>query len=295
MSHRDVYDGEMFNKRFPDSDVERVLSGQEPEDETLIRLAPALAALHAEQPEAPSEETLSRMAAEAAEIARSSAPEHLGAAPAPRKPHRGFKGSLRRKLATLAAAMFTFAGMTGIAFAADGAAPGDTLYGVDRALEQIGVNDGATAERIDEAKALVERGQVPEAFQHLADSVESEEGDSVEIREAADALKAAAANVRTKRDSSESQAVRDSVAEMLDEMTRTEFDGATFGQRVAELARLFGSENGVGDGPPEDAGPPEDPGPPEDAGGSSGGGQGPPADSGPPEDAGPPAGARGRP
>ena len=291
MSRRNVYDYEMIRQRFSDSDIERVLSGQEPESETLARLAPALVALHPEQPEAPSEETISRLAAEAAEIARDSAPERVGSSLQPRSSHRSSMGSLRRRLATLAAALLAFAAMTGIAFAADGAAPGDTLYGIDRALEQIGINDGATSERIDEAKALAARGQVPDAFRHLADSVESEDGNSVEMREAADALKAAAENVRNGSADSESQDVRDSVAKMLEKMADMsgdpEFDRTTFGREVAAMARLIGRENGAGNGPPEDAGPPDEPGPPEDAGA--------PEDAGPPDNAGPPAGTPGRP
>lgn len=297
MSHRDVYYDEMTRQQFSDSDVERILSGQEPENETLAQLAPALVALHSEQPETPSEETISRFAAEAAEIARSSAPaEGNTASPKPGFRYRGFPGSLRRKLATLAAALLTFAGMTGIAFAADGAAPGDPLYGLDRALEQIGINDGAAAERIAEARTLTMNGQVPAAFHHLADSVETEDQDSVELHQAADALRTAANNVRSESDDAESQKVRSEVAAMLEQMAEMsegpDFDGAIFGQRLAEMARAIpGGENPVGtaDGPPEDTGPPED------GGGSSSGGDGTPADSDPPEDAGPPTGTGGRP
>ena len=296
MSHRDVYDYEMIRQMFSDSDVECVLSGQEPESETLARLAASLVALHAEQPEAPSDETISRMAGEAAEIARSSAPDHdTAVSPAPGIRPRGARGSLRRRLVTLTAAMFVFAAMTGIAFAADGAAPGDTLYGLDRALEQVGINDGATTERIQEAKVLAANGQVPDALRHLADSVESQDQNSVEVQEAAEALRAAADNVRSGDDDSESSEVRESVAEMLEEMTdmteAPEFDGATFGQRIAEMAKLIAgwNANGNGNGPPGDTGPPNNPGR------SSAGGQGPPADSGPPDNAGPPGGTGGRP
>jgi hypothetical protein len=43
--------------------------------------------------------------------------------------------------------------MSGVAVAANRAAPGDALYGIDRALEKIGIGAGGAQERLAGAKA----------------------------------------------------------------------------------------------------------------------------------------------
>lgn len=322
MSDRDVYDGEMPRHQISDQDVERILSGREPGRDDLAPLASALSALHREAPEA-SDETISRLAGEAAVVARETRPEQTaGSATSGTRTGAGWRPrSLKRRLATLATAMLVFAGMSGIALAADESAPGDTLYGLDRALERIGVNDGGTAERIAETQRLTESGRIPDAMLHLADSVEEAQDD--ELGGSAEALRRAADSVQNDNSDPDSQAVRDAVAAMLAEigsMEGPELDGDTFGQSVAEMARAIhdGTEDapddmesegtegaepapredtgppespGRGEGRPDDVGPPEDPGPRDDAGK----GRGPPDDTGRPENAGPPAGTPGRP
>jgi len=49
----------------------------------------------------------------------------------------------------------------GMAYAANGAKPGDLLYGLDRALEGIGIGDGGADERLAESLALVASGVEP--------------------------------------------------------------------------------------------------------------------------------------
>lgn len=49
----------------------------------------------------------------------------------------------------------------GMAYAANGAKPGDLLYGLDRALEAIGIGDGGADERLAESLALVASGVEP--------------------------------------------------------------------------------------------------------------------------------------
>jgi hypothetical protein len=57
---------------------------------------------------------------------------------------------------------------TGLAFAANGAKPGDMLYGLDRAAEVLGIGDGGANERIAEAHALVASGAVASGLTHAA-------------------------------------------------------------------------------------------------------------------------------
>ncbi len=73
------------------------------------------------------------------------------------------------------------AGTTGIAYAADGAVPGDTLYGIDRGVEQIEMSltpnpnkalrlqVAFTNERLSEAEKLAERGDAG----HLEEAIDS--------------------------------------------------------------------------------------------------------------------------
>jgi hypothetical protein len=52
----------------------------------------------------------------------------------------------------------------GMAYAANGAKPGDLLYGLDRALEAIGIGDGGAEERLAESLALVASRVEPSDF-----------------------------------------------------------------------------------------------------------------------------------
>ena len=80
--------------------------------------------------------------------------------------------ALRRVMALAASVAVLFA-LSGVAMAADGAAPGDLLYGVDRAMERIGIGDGGVDERIVEFDTLIERGRHQDAFDMLDEFAES--------------------------------------------------------------------------------------------------------------------------
>lgn len=255
MSEFGVYEDEMLN-RFSDQDVELLLSGRMPESEDLARLAPILEALHAHR-SSPSEERVTRFAAKAAEIAVSTGQDRADPANPERaatRPRR-FVLALRQKMATGLAAVLLLSGMTGVAVASDHAAPGDALYGLDRALEAVGVGDGGAAERIAESQALFQSGRVADAIAHAAEAVEVSGGDvevlSPEASSASTALGDAAAKVADGGDvetENESELVRQQVASMLETMALmmqdTDFDGEAFGQEVAEMARGIGGDSG---------------------------------------------------
>ena len=50
----------------------------------------------------------------------------------------------------LASSLAVVLAFSGVAMAADGASPGDLLYGVDRALESVGIGAGGIDERLAE-------------------------------------------------------------------------------------------------------------------------------------------------
>jgi hypothetical protein len=89
-----------------------------------------------------------------------------------RASRRSPRPALRRIMALAASVAVLFA-LSGVAMAADGAVPGDLLYGVDRAMERIGIGDGGVDERIVEFDALIERGQHQDAFDMLDEFAES--------------------------------------------------------------------------------------------------------------------------
>jgi len=170
-------------------------------------------------------------------------------------------GRLRtRAAAIVAAVLVTFGGLSGVAIAANGAAPGDALYGIDRALEAVGIGNGQSTERLHEVKALVDRGHPDRAVQHATDLVEDDSG-------AQEALLAAAERIG----GFDRNTTHEGVATLLTYLS--ENVGSVDGPTVADLARSIrgnepsGPPEGVTPGPPEGVtpGPPGTviPGPPE--------------------------------
>jgi hypothetical protein len=190
----------------------------------------------------------------------------------------------KRRLATgLASAVLVVGGMTGLAWAANGSAPGEALYGLDRALEHVGIGNGGAPERLAEIRALFEAGDIPGGLSHAGEVVGAqEESPADEGANAAEALQAAAARV-VEVGSEASAEVRQQVAALLTYLS--ENVGQVDGQQVAELARQIAG-TGEGTGPPDGV-PPVEPGPPVSV---------PPVDppgppvSVPPVDTGPPSG-----
>ena len=270
MSVFGVYEDDMLKRKFSDQDIERLLSGQRADDGDLASLAPILESLHRSGWRAPSEEKVAAFAVQAAGIAGST----KSLAPPERTPIRPrlSQSAPRRGLVKTAAGLLLLFGVSGVAVASDEAAPGDALYGLDRALEAVGVNDGAASERIREARALFDRGQEADAVTHVADAIEEAETDensaesSSEAAQAAGALRRAADNVQNGNDNPQSQEVRDGVAAMLTEMATMFEDpdsvGADFGARVSEMARSIagqGQSGEVGGNASEDESESDDP------------------------------------
>jgi len=174
--------------------AERLLSGA-PTDGGLDDLAPLIGALRtAASPEVDSA-FVDRVAIEAAAIAHRSQDR-----PAITAPTATVRLRLRHRVATVAAAITLMLGSgAGVAIAADGAAPGDALYGLDRALERIGLGGGGAAERLQEAADLATAGQLARGLEHAAEVVAaSHDGEPGHVSDAAsEALRAAAQRVNT--------------------------------------------------------------------------------------------------
>ncbi|HAX81782.1 MAG TPA: hypothetical protein DCY40_04365 [Actinobacteria bacterium] len=161
-----------------------------------------------------------------------------------------FLGRLRtRAAAAVAATVMCVGGLGGVAYAANGATPGDFLYGLDRALESVGIGNGGASERITEAIVLAQRGSPGHGLEHAAAVVPDDTG-------AGSALLAAAEGM----DPAVSTEVQDEVMALLtylsdnvgniDGQTVADFAHAIGGRGRAPIETPPGPPDGVPGGPP---------------------------------------------
>jgi hypothetical protein len=220
------------------NDVEAFLSGGTPRDPSLRDLKTAIEGLKSAGYSAPSVESRDAIVAALAQAARDNATSG-----SPARGASALPGFSRTKIhVRAAAAVIGMAALglstAGAAAASESTVPGDPLYGLNRALENVGIGDGGLDERLEEAKILAERGDEEDAIEHAAESLE-EEGDQAsadELRKAAEAV--------LSEGSEQSLEVRTAVAEMLQFMADTDLEGRDFGQAVAERARAIGNGHG---------------------------------------------------
>jgi hypothetical protein len=225
MTRNADYSDEMFTKRLSDDDVEAVLSGHAPDDAELAEIARVLNALDPQRFTDDTGEKAAAFARRAAAMAGTG--EHAKFAATARF-RRGL--SLTPRLAPAAvAAILLLTAMTGVAVASDSSVPGDALYGIDRALERIGVGDGGAAERIEEASILTDNGDNAEALELLAETFD------LESSEASDALLRASQRIR------DNAAANAELADMLDWMSQADSRDREFGQDVADQAQDLGN------------------------------------------------------
>jgi hypothetical protein len=158
--------------------------------------------------------------------------------------------ALSPRLAVAALSVVMAIGMTGVAAAADSAAPGDPLYGLDRAMERIGIGAGAAAERLEEADQLLTEGQTLQALEHAAEAVEGDTAANAALDIAIDRVGTA--------DNENSAAIQEKVDALLSYMSENigkdkGVDGRDFGQGIADIARGIAPANENGDEVPNDS------------------------------------------
>jgi uncharacterized membrane protein YgcG len=212
----------MLRRRIEDREIEYLLTRQARDDSD--GLASVLATLSLERLAISVDDRAADFAATASRLVQLSEPAVS---------IRPVRSRVVPRLVTAALSAVLIVGLAGVADAADAAAPGDPLYGLDRALEQVGINAGGLDERLDEAQALADDGNSAEALAHLAETLDTTSPN------AADALEAAAE--RFGAHDNPSQAVLEDVAAMLDWMANTQESGRDFGHGVAERAREIGA------------------------------------------------------
>jgi hypothetical protein len=230
--------GDDMRASWSPEDTETVLRGHRPQSADAAHLVPAIAALRSRAHGTANDSAVAAMASLLSEAAlastRASRLQALRLAPPrPSTPWR------RRASIAGVVAILASAGLAGTAAAADGAAPGDALYGVDRALEVIGIDDGGSSERLVEAGKLANKGDVQGALHHAAEALQ-DAGDA----SSSEALLAAADQVAAGGGANSSE-VRARVSEMLQWMSHADVKGRDFGQTVSSYARGVGGGNGA--------------------------------------------------
>ncbi|MCH7845939.1 MAG: hypothetical protein IH850_08925 [Acidobacteria bacterium] len=167
MSDSSDYQGEMFIPlSISDTDAEALMTGADGIRSDLGDLADVLGAIETAG-QAFVDMDISRMARAAALEARAVPAARLDAAQSAARSEWMARMAPRVAVGALALIMLVVSS-TGLAFAANGAKPGDMLYGLDRAAEVLGIGDGGSNERIAEAHALVASGAVAVGLTHAA-------------------------------------------------------------------------------------------------------------------------------
>lgn len=238
MSDLGVYNDEMPDESISDRDAERIIAGKTPEQVDLADLALLKDTLNGYYVRRPSEEATAHFAAIAVDAAETPPGR------ATRSTDQSISLWARARQGTVGmaaglAAAVLFATFSVLALVADGAAPGDPLYGIDRAVERLGIRDGGTAERVVEAQAILADGKAADAVEHVVEATSP----SVEDDEAADALRATASHLRSNED--DIVEVQTRVAHMLEWMAGADPSSSGFEQRVAAIARGVSNPNDV--------------------------------------------------
>ncbi len=235
--------GDVMRESWSAEDTEAVLRGRPPVSAYAARLGPAIASLRSRAHGTTDPSTVAAMASLLAETSRESLAGANRSSIRRAKPASPRTATPWRRRISLAGAVaiLASAGLAGTAAAADGAAPGDALYSVDRAFEAVGIGAGGSHERLSESAKLVEGGKVDEALHHAAEALK-DEGDA-----SSSAALVAAAEQLAANGSENSAEVHARVAEMIRWMSQADVKGPEFGQAVSSYARGLDGSNGKAD------------------------------------------------
>jgi len=280
MSRLSDYIDDMFTTALSQHEVERILAGQASEDAVSSELIPFIDELRSFRLTSPTADP-QVISAELAAVARAS---HTSADTSPNRSPRFARQQLLPAGGFAATAIFALIllfGISGVAVAANGSAPGNPLYGVDMFLENFGIGDGGENERMNEADVLMQSGDTDAAFVFLASYLEQldAEGNAEAIAKVVRHIELAAT-----KSNPTAAAAQEKVAALkaFIEANKGEgagIDGAEFGQVVSEIAR--GKARPVESDATEEDGPKEGKGnPPANAGPKEGKGKAP-ANAGP--------------
>jgi hypothetical protein len=167
---------------------------------------------------------------------------------------RGLAFGLKRRVGAAATSLAMIVGMTGVAWAADSAVPGDWNYGIDRALEVVGIGAGGAEERLNELAATT-AGEVPgKSVSESGRDPESRQDESSVVSDVVGLDNAAATVAEITGGSQNANDVRSGASSLLDYLATT---GEIDGQTVADYARQVApGQEGSDSNRPKKAGKP---------------------------------------
>ena len=143
----------MTLKQFADEEIDRLIESQIASDPELADLARFLTELRSEHIIEPSPAEVERLARSTAAVVRSRlAPVR----PSLRSQRPRSRLTALRTYSTTATAMLALVVFSGLGLAANASVPGDFLYGLDLAMERVGIGAGSLEERFSEAEVLAD-------------------------------------------------------------------------------------------------------------------------------------------
>jgi len=140
----------MTTSHLTDRDIEAVFAGSPTREPELAAIQELFSSMRETLVIEPPADHLSAFAAVLAQVAID----------APRVAKTKAPRSWRKRLVAIGVGMAVSAFGVAGATAANQAAPGDALYGADKALESGGILNGGTSERLQESEVLASRGDV---------------------------------------------------------------------------------------------------------------------------------------
>lgn len=240
MSRFDGDRDEMGAMHLSDERADALVEGIRPDDPYWEALSDVLDSIrHEGRRELPEGLVESHVPLLAAAAAVSPRPEPTPVAPTKRTRRQIVFDTLLSSLLikVMAATMAVAAAGAAVGVAANGAAPGDPLYGLDRAMESVGVGNGGAAERLQEAQDLV-NVDLPTAVSTAAEAAADTPSTDASHDRAVSALMDASARLATQTEGEQSAVTREQVAALLDEVaTQLQNQDGFDGRAVAEQAK----------------------------------------------------------
>lgn len=234
-----------------DRDLDRLIAGEPPLDDDLTPLTEFVKALSGFANTPVSDEFVDEHAALAASTMREMLDRSPSVPPATSSLRTRWL-AVRNKTTAALTSLVMLTGITGVAWASDAAVPGDWNYGIDRALEVIGIGAGGARERLLELSSVEDPNG--DATLYVAGDQPQQ---TIQEGDAPVGLANAAQRVVANDNGGErSEFVHAGVALLLDYLENVDrVDGPT----VSELAKMFaktvhGTEKNQADGQPGKSG-----------------------------------------